>query len=76
MAYITLSKLFDQHLVSDLYMGILLKMCYTSKWWFMAYKTLAKLLDQHRVSDLNMEILLKTNVLHFQMVVYGLNNPH
>ena len=38
----------------------------------MAYLTHTKLLDQRRVSDINMEILLKTNVLHFQMVVYGL----
>ena len=76
MAYITLSKLFDQHLVCDLNMGILLKMCFTSKWWYMAYITLAKLLDQHCVSDLNMGIVLKTNVLHFLTVVYVLYNPY
>ena len=42
----------------------------------MAYKTLAKLLDKQSVSDLNMWIVLKTNVLHFQMVVYGLFDPY
>ena len=50
--------------------------CFISKWWYMAYITLTKLLDQHCVSDHNMGILLKTNVLHFQMVAYGLYNPN
>ena len=38
----------------------------------MAYVTLAKLLNQKCVSDLYIWIVLKINVLHFQMVVYGL----
>ena len=41
----------------------------------MSYISLAKLFDQQCVSDLIISIVLNTNVLHIQMVVYGLCNP-
>ena len=50
-------------------------MRFITKWWYMAYITLTKLLDQQSVSDRNQWIVLKTNVIQFQMVVYGLYNP-
>ena len=51
-------------------------MCFITKGGYMAYITLTKLFDQQCVSDRNLCIVLKTNVLHVQMVVYGIYNPY